>query len=712
MEYMDFELCLRKENEQGYTVTVEHSPIDRPRVTTQVPLDDLTFRNQLGHIERVRGEVARLCRSSDMKRNMKLIQSLCFEEVAFIKSIGKTLFNVLLPSEVLTCYRRSMDAARSQGKRLRLRLRIEAPELAVLPWEFLFDEGEGDHISLNQGTPLTRYLNRPLKSLTINPPIRILGMVACPRNLPVLVVEDEQKKIAAAIGHLVEAGMVEIEWVKGQSWQSLDGFLRDSKKDWHIFHFIGHGKFDPQKGEGWIAMVNDTDGNSQPMSGEDLGRLFARYPSIRLAVLNTCEGARASETKIFTSTGAVLVLRGIPAVVSMQYEITDRAASEFSLNFYDALARKMPVDAAITEARFHLKMTPEISTEWGTPVLYMCSPDGNLFNLREQSSIFPQEIAVQPPATPLSSTPRATGETRRGLEILRRKVHDFWIEGVLEHSLYHNLLIDLGMTRETAAVDSPWISMREKPRVASVPIQADRTIADVFDEEGSSLLIIGEPGCGKTTTMLNLAKALIERSERDPGYPLPVIFNLSSWTAPLHGIVHWLVQELSAKYQIPKEIGRAWVQDRRLLPLLDGLDELFCERRAECVEAINAFIKDPGSMGLVVCSRLREYTDLPVRLTLNAAVRLQQLTDQQVQGYLARGGSRLASLQEALRRDSALRIDARSVLMLNLMVRSYQGLTLDEGTREQIEPTALRRKRLMDAYVDRMFSRAQERKAA
>jgi len=251
--------------------------------------------------------------------------------------------------------------------------------------------------------------------------------------------------------------------------------------------------------------------------------------------------------------------------------------------------------------------------------------------------------------------------------------------------------------------------MLERPGATSQPLPPEQTIADVFAEEGGSLLLLGEPGSGKTTILLELARALLARSEGDPSLPLPVVFNLSSWVEPQRTIIDWLADELSAKYQIPKKIGRAWLGESRLLPLLDGLDELLPDRRAACVQAINAFTQEAGLTGTVVCCRLREYIDLPVRLTLNAAIRLQPLTDDQVMTYLAAAGDRLAALQTALQRDSAMRIDARSPLMLNLMVRAYQDLSVAEVLKEGIETTALRHKQLMDAYVERMFRRVGQR---
>jgi uncharacterized membrane protein HdeD (DUF308 family) len=134
--------------------------------------------------------------------------------------------------------------------------------------------------------------------------------------------------------------------------------------------------------------------------------------------LNSCEGARGSESDAFSSTAATLVRRGIPAVVAMQYEITDRAAIEFSRDFYEALADSLPVDAAVTEARAAVSMDSML--EWGTPVLYMHSPDGRVFD-------------VATPAVRTHLTPES--EERRKVDSLRRyreAVKSAWADGDLE----------------------------------------------------------------------------------------------------------------------------------------------------------------------------------------------------------------------------------------------------------------------------------------
>ena len=167
-----------------------------------------------------------------------------------LRKLGADLFDLLFSGEIRSCYRSSLQMARQAHKGLRIRLRIEAPSLAAIPWEYLYDKTEGDYLCLSTETPVTRYLElvRPTQVLTTDPPLRILGMVASPTDLPPLEIEKEKQQMALSIEHLVESGMVKLEWVAGQCWRDLQAALRE--KQWHILHFIGHGGFDTTKWRG------------------------------------------------------------------------------------------------------------------------------------------------------------------------------------------------------------------------------------------------------------------------------------------------------------------------------------------------------------------------------------------------------------------------------------------------------------------------------
>src|SRR5207244_4509616 len=132
---------------------------------------------------------------------------------------------------------------------------------------------------------------------------------------------------------------------------------------------------------------------------------------------------------------------------------------------------------------------------------------------------------------------------------------------------------------------------------------------EISDQLEQRLLILGDPGSGKTTTLLELARDLITRAKNDPRQPIPVVFHLSTWTKD-QSFVMWLAREIGNKYRISSEMGREWLVKNRLLLLLDGLNEVTPEHRAACVQAINEFGGKTGCPGIAVCSRLEEYTAL------------------------------------------------------------------------------------------------------
>ena len=147
-----------------------------------------------------------------------------------------------------------------------------------------------------------------------------------------------------------------------------------------MLHFIGHGGFDCQAGEGVLILAGE-DGRSQPLSASDAALLVEKHPSIRLVVLNACDTGRASAVDASSSVAGALLRRGVASVVAMQFPITDPAAVEFSRSLYEGLADGLPVDDAVTEARHAVRITLPGTLEWGTPVLYVRSADGVAFNL-------------------------------------------------------------------------------------------------------------------------------------------------------------------------------------------------------------------------------------------------------------------------------------------------------------------------------------------
>ena len=313
-----------------------------------------------------------------------------------------------------------------------------------------------------------------------------------------------------------------------------------------------------------------------------------------------------------------------------------------------------------------------------------------------------QPVTGPPGARSSSDLKRAKPSVaQRNRERLLRKVHAYWIAGVLEHSLHGAALITLGLQEQPDAVATPWQLVLHHLTGDPQPLPAGTCITEVYDAADEELLILGAPGSGKTTLLLELARDLLERAEQDEQQPLPVVFNLSSWASKQQPLADWLVEELNRTYQVPRMLGQTWVDADHILPLLDGLDEVAPRERTPCIETINAYWQEHGVLPFVVCSRSADYLAQTARVRLGSAVMVQPLTAQQVDDYLAGGGEPLRALRVALQRDAALRELTTSPLMLSILTLTYQGVSVEELLRRD-SVTDLQRQ-VFAHYVQRML---------
>ena len=257
---------------------------------------------------------------------------------------------------------------------IRLRLRIEAPEIAVLPWEFLYLPGNDVFLSTWIRTPLVRYLDvdRPVPKLEMSPPIRMLVVIPSNPDLPNLNTVEEKDVLQRALKGM--QGYVEPKYLEGDvSLDQIEETLNEN--EFHILHFIGHGDFDGDEGVLWLT--------AEKVNHEQLGDLFQNREHMKLIVLNACKGAKVSPAKPFLGIAPQLVKKGVPAVVAMQYSIYDDVAVHFSMQFYKSLFKGKywgRVDLALTQARNSLRVKYPEERAFGAPVLFLRSPKGVLFH--------------------------------------------------------------------------------------------------------------------------------------------------------------------------------------------------------------------------------------------------------------------------------------------------------------------------------------------
>ena len=300
------------------------------------------------------------------------------------------------------------------------------------------------------------------------------------------------------------------------------------------------------------------------------------------------------------------------------------------------------------------------------------------------------------PLTPVGNTERPKNE-----RILLASVKSE-VTSQLRQSLHNAVLINLGKESQPQQVKRPWNAKRKIGLKPAEALPDNTTILSIFDsqEVAGKLLILGAPGSGKTTTQLELAQELIQRAQEQPDYPVPVLFNLSSWKDDRQSIADWLLAELKSKYGVSTELGKDWIGNHQLLLLLDGLDELEPQRQELCVQGINQFIVGENRpFFLFICSRSKEDGSYSTQLQLNGAIYLQPLTNNQICDYLGR--IKYRKLWLFLNVNLDLLELVKTPLFLSITILVSQDISLEKW---HLTSTAERHQYLLDAYIGRVLA--------
>ena len=271
------------------------------------------------------------------------------DSAATPQAIGEQLYEAIFRAEILSCLRRSLDEAQRQEKGLRIRLRLaDAPELTNLPWEYLYDRSRDTFFALSSETPLVRYLDlpEPPPDLQGEPKLRVLAVIASPAGYPPLDVEHEWTNLKTALHDLEARGLVAIDRLTPPAIEALQHQLL--RQEYHILHFLGHGSFDTEAGDS-VLLLQDEAGRPQVITGQHFSTLLHDHRSLRLALLNACQGAESAAGDAYSGVAQRFVRDGIPAVIAMRTAISDKAGIALARSFYGALADGAAVDTALAE---------------------------------------------------------------------------------------------------------------------------------------------------------------------------------------------------------------------------------------------------------------------------------------------------------------------------------------------------------------------------
>jgi transcriptional regulator with XRE-family HTH domain len=294
-------------------------------------------------------------------------------------------------------------------------------------------------------------------------------------------------------------------------------------------------------------------------------------------------------------------------------------------------------------------------------------------------------VRVRLSAAPADSAPPRRDPLDPELRDLAEEVRRLWVRQVLDANPTHTVPLELFFAEQPDALRDTFGTTAAEPRPLPPGTRLATLLADRFNRR---CLLLGEPGAGKTTALLELASDLLDGPE------VPVVLPLSQWSDPQDGLQAWVVREMVKHYKVNAECVPRWLADGSVVLLLDGLDEVRPEWRAACVSAVNEF-RTGSRTSLVVTSRTEDYRDLPVRLELGGAVTVLPLAAWQVKDRLR--DPELAALRAAVAADPVLAELLTSPLMLGVAILAYQDNDRVEGLGD-----AERREHIFDEYLDRM----------
>lgn len=299
-----------------------------------------------------------------------------------LREKGRLLFQELFSGQIRSRYDASLGRLRNlgeQGLRIKISLALDAPggaRLNALPWEYLYDAESNAALALGRQVSIVRHVHlgfpgddRP----PLPPPLRILVVMAEPAGAQALDLEAEMKKIDRAWS---TPGLAEVTFLRHATLERLRDELLARKIN--VLHFLGHGDLDRQTGEG-VLILEDEYRRPELVTASALADQLRDCTGLRLLFLNACKTAQSFTSSPFSGVATALLQVGIPAVIAMQFPITDAAALAFSEGVYRRLALGDSIDEAVAEGRLAIRRRLQDSLEWGTPVLFLRAPDGRLF---------------------------------------------------------------------------------------------------------------------------------------------------------------------------------------------------------------------------------------------------------------------------------------------------------------------------------------------
>jgi hypothetical protein len=287
-------------------------------------------------------------------------------------AFGGQLFETLFQGDV----RRLYDEARSRqrGRKLDLVLTSMIPWIAEKPWEFAYDTGRLSFLATEE----IHFVRNVLTNIPADPiiqaqgPLRILVASAQPVGFGQLSIEQEVEVVRRGFEPLIEAGLVAVDVLPRATPAAIHGHLGTGK--YTVVHFIGHGVFNEDTGEGCLIFEDDR-GGAFNLGERSVREIFCQR-GLSLVFLNACQSGSGGRADFNKGVAQALVSHGLPALVANQYSVLDSSATSFAQHFYWSLAQGMTLGESAREARIAVNYSLHGELiDWAVPVLYARDPN-------------------------------------------------------------------------------------------------------------------------------------------------------------------------------------------------------------------------------------------------------------------------------------------------------------------------------------------------